>query len=137
MTTEKYQSIKRAIIAMIDEAEASVDTIAATIPALREIKFCLPVSASADIAWSDTHRAMREIDYQPKPGKRYRIDFANHSITPISRLPSCMNVAIDGIADALGAERARLLIGYRQVRDGRGTNTVDVLITELATTEGK
>lgn len=95
-----------------------------------EFRFRTALRASAAMAWGDTTRAVRESKYEAKAGKRYRILFISHTdFVTIAQMPSCMNEAINGIADALEVERAKLLIGYQWGEpDGLG---VEVVIEEV------
>ena len=82
---------------------AAVPTLA---PMPIEIRFRTKLMARSATAWADATRAMSEARYVPGKGQRYRVDFINHvdGIT-IAQMPSCMNKAVDGIADALGCGR--------------------------------
>lgn len=95
-----------------------------------EFRFHTPLRAAARVAWADTLRAMRENSYAPKEGRRYRVLFISHTdMVNIAQMPSCMNEAISGIADALEVDRLALLIGYQWGEvDGRG---VEVVVEEV------
>lgn len=95
-----------------------------------EFRFSTTLKASAAVAWGDTTRAMHEHEYKPQEGKRYRVLFISHTdMVNIAQMPSCMNEAISGIADALEVDRLALLIGYQWgVVDGRG---VEVVVEEV------
>ena len=95
-----------------------------------EFRFRTPLKASARVAWADTLRAMRENSYEAKAGRRYHILFVCHTnAVTMAQLPSCMNEAISGIADALEADRLALLVGYQWGDvDGSG---VEVVVEEV------
>jgi len=79
-----------------------------------EFRFRTTLRASATVAWGDATRAMRANQYEAKEGRRYRIIFISHTdLVNIAQMPSCMNEAISGIADALEVDRLALLIGYQ------------------------
>lgn len=107
-------------------------TITPDIPqAVTEFRFRTALKAIAALAWGDTNRAMRESKYEATAGKRYRVIFISHTdFVTIAQMPSCMNEAVSGIADALDVDRLALLIGY-QCGEVDRREGVEVVVEEV------